>query len=223
MANFLLPKIFLISIISFLVITCKSSPTNTKTEKNEPVVSYDSFLQELKLEKSKIDSGDYTASRHLLFKTINNDIPDYWSGTPWDFNGTTQKPNNGHIACGYFLTTTMQQSGYDIKRVWMAQQASSVLIKEYCTNIKITSKLTSVIDYLKTQPDSSCYIIGLDFHTGFVTKNGSDYYVIHSNYINDEGVIKEKIETSEVLRYNKYFMIGSLSERADQLAIWMGW
>ena len=215
------------SVIIFILVTielaCQSSSDNTNRETSLPKISYDSFLQNLKIQKETIDTGDMVAAKSLLFETINTNVPKYWIGTPWDFNGTTQSPQSGHIACGYFLTTTMKQTGYDIKRVWMAQQASSVLIKAYCKDIKIASKLSVITDYLRAQPDSSCFIIGLDYHTGFVTKNGSELYIIHSNYIGNEGVIKEKIETSAVLENNSYFMIGSLSKREDHLRIWMTW
>ena len=48
-------------------------------------------------------------------------------------------------------------------------------------------------------------------------------YIIHSNYIENEGVIKEKIEHSEVLKNNKYFMIGRMTKREDHIANWMSW
>jgi hypothetical protein len=214
-----------VSIIFFsaTILSCGSNPLSNDQILSEPPISYDSFLKEIVIKKDGIDSGDWTQAGQLLFQTLNNDIPTYWTGTKWDFNGTTQTPSSGTIACGYFLTTTMQQTGFEIKRVWMAQQASSTLIKAYCTNVKVTSSVSSIVNYLKSQPDISCFIIGLDFHTGFITKDSSDYYFIHSNYIGDEGVIKEKVEVSEALANNAYFMIGSLTKRKDHLQHWMGW
>ncbi len=216
-------RVYIILLSTIVGISCQSSPANIHQATTDPVISYDSFLNSLKVQKSAVDSGDYKKANASLFQTFHADVPQYWIGTSWDFNGTTQEPGKGDIACGYFLTTTMQQTGYDIKRIWMAQQASSVLIKQYCSDIKISSKLGSIIAYLKSQPDSSCFIIGLDFHTGFVTKNGTDMYIIHSNYIENEGVIKEKIEHSKVLKNNKYFMIGSMTKRKDHIATWMSW
>ncbi len=189
----------------------------------DSLIPYTHYLDSLNLRKTGVDTADYSAARGLLYNVVNNEIPAYWIGTTWDFNGVTQTPNEGYIACGYFLTTVMKQTGYDIKRVWMAQQASSVLINAYCTDIIKTNSLDKVRDYLSEQPDSSTFIIGLDFHTGFVTKLGSDYYLIHSNYINSEGVIKEKVETADVLTSNSFFMIGSLNKRKNRVGQWMGW
>jgi hypothetical protein len=210
----------------FVLLACGSNSIQSKSiEKcvKSTSVSYDQYLIELQNEKSQIDTNDWKRANALLFHTINENIPSYWAGTKWDFNGTTQQPGLGNIACGYFLTTTMQQTGYDIKRVWMAQQASSILIKAYCKEIKVMNSLSSVKEYLKLQPDSTCFIIGLDFHTGFVTKGSDSSFLIHSNYINSQGVIKEDISNAEVLLTNTYFMIGSLTAHKERLKTWMNW
>lgn len=192
-------------------------------QSNPTGLSYTAYLDSLSVRKSAIDSGDWEGARSLFFQVYNNEIPGYWIGTPWDFNGTTSKPQNGTIACGYFLTTVMKQTGYDIDRYKMAQQASSVLIKQYCTNIKSMNSMKALQEYLEQQPDSSIFIVGLDFHTGFITKKGADYRIIHSNYIASEGVIKEQVSSSQVLTSNGFFMIGSLSANDHLLAGWMGW
>ena len=203
---------------------CNSNAGHTNApERKQPALPYEKYLTNLNTQKESIDSADWDKARGLLFTTINDNLPHYWIGTKWDFNGTTEIPKSGTIACGYFLTTTMKQTGYDIKRVWMAQQASSVLIKAYCSDIKILSSLEKVTQYLNTQPDSSSFIIGLDFHTGFVTKGVDGTFIIHSNYIGDEGVVKEPIQSAAVLANNKYFMIGNLGMRKDQIQTWMNW
>ncbi len=216
----------IIALLICIQVACsaKSNRNSDTSELHEtPNISYDSFLHSLENTKNDIDSGDYSKTAQLLYTVINNDIPLYWTGTKWDFNGTTKKPKVGTIACGYFLTTVMDQTGYEIKRVWMAQQASSVLIKSYCSDVKITGSLKGLKAYLKEQPDSSCFILGLDFHTGFVTKNGDTFSFIHSNYIDGEGVIKESIDISEALATNEFFMIGSLTKNKERISEWMGW
>jgi hypothetical protein len=189
----------------------------------EDQISYVEYLNALDSLKSDIDSGDYRASSRLMYTVINDEIPTYWMGTPWDFNGTSQEPGKGHIACGYFLTTVMKQTGYTIERIKMAQQASSVLIKKYCSDITYLNSLDALRKYLSEQPDSSTYIVGLDFHTGFITKNEKDFYFIHSNYRASRGVVKERITESDALRSNQFFMIGSLDRQEDRMGQWMHW
>src|SRR5437764_1215954 len=52
------------------------------------------------------------AARAALLASVDADIFPAWFGTPWDFNGTTQTPGEGKIACGYFVTTVMRDLGF---------------------------------------------------------------------------------------------------------------
>lgn len=104
----------------------------------------------------------------------------------------------------------MSDYGFDIKRAYLAQQASSVMIKQLCTDIKYFSKREDLENYILNKEKNQVYIVGLDFHTGFVTRENKDMYFIHSNYINKQGVVKENTTTSKALNASKTFMIGNL-------------
>ena len=95
----------------------------------------------------------------------------YWYGTDWDFNGTTQKPNEGKIACGYFVTTTLRDIGLDINRVKLAQCASEQMIKKLVSEDNIYRFSNKSIEEFETnlkQKGNGIYVVGLDNHTGFV-------------------------------------------------------
>ena len=47
-------------------------------------------------------------------KQIVNGIVPYWYGTPWSFEGHTNQPHQGEIACGYFVSTTLKHMGLNI-------------------------------------------------------------------------------------------------------------
>src|SRR5687768_5014531 len=53
---------------------------------------------------------------------VDRIIP-YWIGTPWSFEGHTSIPNSGKIACGYFVSTTLLDLGFNLNRYTFAQQA----------------------------------------------------------------------------------------------------
>ena len=53
---------------------------------------------------------------------LNKIIP-YWYGTTWSFNGHTSKPNQGEIACGYFVSTTLKDMGLKLNRYCLAQKS----------------------------------------------------------------------------------------------------
>ena len=62
-------------------------------------------------------------ARTVLTRSIYNDLLPAWYGTPWDFNGTSEVPQQGKIACGYFVSTILRDAGWKVERVRLAQQA----------------------------------------------------------------------------------------------------
>ena len=167
-------------------------------------IPYKEFLTSIH-KKTDEEKKDY------LFKFINYDVPNYWIGTPWSFNGTSREPQRSTIACGYFVTNTLTDFGFDINRTYLAQQASSVMIKKLCSDIKYFSKRQDLEKYILSKDKNQVYIVGLDFHTGFITRENKDCYFIHSNYIKMKGVVKELTTTSQALNSSKSFMIGTLN------------
>jgi hypothetical protein len=197
------------------------SETNTYSNNEKPSITYEDFLSSVKTEKEKLKTKPIADSKEYFFQLINNKIPAYWTGTAWDFNGVTRKPGEGKIACGYFITNTLTDLGFSIERVKLAQAASSVLIKATCVDIKHCAGFDGLKTYLAAQPEHSVFIVGLDFHTGYIAKERKDCYFIHSNYINSKGVTKEKIDVSEALQASKTFMIGSISSNDEFIRQWI--
>lgn len=200
-----------------LFLNCNNETVNqngkeTITEKSEiEKVPYSELLEKINFKKLKP-----TKKKKRFFKFINQDVPTYWTGTKWDFNGVTRTPQQGKIACGYFVTNTLVDFGFNIKRIWLAQQASSIMIDKLCetSSIKRFSKLIEVENYLSKQKENDVFIVGLDFHTGYIIKDGNDSYFLHSNYINREGVMKEKLNESKALAGSNLFVIGSLIQNS---------
>lgn len=178
----------------------KVESENLETKK----VPYKEFLVSIN-KKSEEEKKNY------LFQFINYDVPNYWTSTPWSFNGTSREPQKGTIACGYFVTNTLTDFGFDINRTYLAQQASSVMIKKLCKDIKYFSKRQDLDTYILSKDKNQVYIVGLDFHTGLITRENKDTYFIHSNYIKNKGVVKELTQTSQALNASKTFMIGTLN------------
>ena len=189
------------------------------SDTTESLVPYQNFLKEIQIKKKSITSTD--EAKLFLFEIFNNKIPQYWTGTAWDFNGVSRQPKQGTIACGYFVTNTLADAGFDIQRVKLAQSVSSEMINQLCVNIKRFSNFEKLLNYVSIQPDHSIFIIGLDCHTGFILKTENDIYFLHSNYINKQGVIKEVAEKSLALKSSKNFMIGSITDNKELIKKWM--
>jgi hypothetical protein len=47
----------------------------------------------------------------------------------WDYNGYTNTPKNGVIACGYFVSTTLKHFGFNLNRYDVAKKYSSSIVK----------------------------------------------------------------------------------------------
>ena len=59
-----------------------------------------------------------------IFKeSLLNKIIPFWEGTEWSFEGHTSKPKSGKIACGYFVSTTLQDIGLNLNRYKLAKQS----------------------------------------------------------------------------------------------------
>ena len=210
----------IILMLFFFVCGCKSNlKRNIKNEDVKTLnnVDYKEFLSEI-LDLKKV--ANVKQKQNLLFKSLDSGIPYYWIGTKWDFSGTSRIPGEGKIACGYFVTNTLTDLGFKINRISLARAASSAMIKKLTTNIKYLSSYEDLKTYLGKQLKEDAFIIGLDKHTGYITKNKDRYYFIHSSYNNNIGVMKERIDESGILQTSKTFMIGSLVQNEELLEAW---
>jgi hypothetical protein len=171
--------------------------------------------------KSKI----YDRARALIIETMSDSMFVCWYGTEWDFNGITTTPREGEIACGYFVTTLVRDAGFKINRVSLAQCASQSMIYTLCPDddIKIITggQVAKVKEHILSKEDG-IFLIGLDTHTGFVVKKGTDLRVVHSNYtMASDGVMSEPFDGATVINYNNYFVIGDFLSSDSTIIKWL--
>ncbi|MDG5490427.1 hypothetical protein [Psychroserpens sp. SPM9] len=147
-----------------------------------------------------------SASQYLYSKLLNTIVP-HWYGTEWDFNGHTNIPNQGEIACGYFVSTTLKHLGFNLNRYKMAQQAG--LIEAQMLQPKAQLQIFSNLSFesLKAKVNSvytdGVYFVGLDNHVGYVLVKNKELYFLHSSYYDDKVMI-ELAETSPCFPSNIY-------------------
>lgn len=163
---------------------------------------------------TNIETISYTETETCIISRFETLYP-YWLGTSWDFNGTTQIPGDGNIACGYFVTTLVRDMHFDIPRVELAQCASEEMIKALVEPPKIKrfngTENELMLSFIK-QKGRNLYIVGLDTHTGFILNDGADTWFIHSSGSFPFCVIKEHASKANVLLTSKYKVLGNLSE-----------
>jgi hypothetical protein len=162
------------------------------------------------------------AAKTYLFHQLTKEIFPSWYGTEWDFNGTTTVPKEGKIACGYFVTTTLEDLGLKIPRIKWAQAASETMIMAATSEVKRFSgaDMNTVHQWLQTKK-YSIFIVGLDNHTGFVYNNGTEILFVHSSPFNkSHGVVAEPVLTHSPLTVSKYRVFGEILTD-DMVISWM--
>jgi hypothetical protein len=172
----------------------------------------------------KKNHADKKTLKAAFIKHITQKVFPYWYGTKWDYNGTTETPQEGSIACGYFVTTTLRDMGVPINRVKMAQCASEEMIHSlvskkniyHISNVSLKDFEKKLIEY-----GNGLYVIGLDNHTGFILINGNEHLFIHSTGWFPFKVVKDVISESSVLSKSKYRVVGKISDDDDFLKKWV--
>ncbi len=180
------------------------------------------FVSEYKLHEKR--PALLALSKKFTYQVLRDTIFPYWYDTPWDYNGISQVPGKGEIACGYFVTTCLRDAGFRVERSRLAQQASSKIIKSVCggQNIHIIghNNLQQLEKYLLKQKDG-LFIIGLDNHVGFVDKQGHNLWIIHSNGVAGSLMVeREKLLASKLVKKSQAFYLAPLTNNSHAHNFW---
>ena len=157
------------------------------------------------------DSAEKMAFRDstgkFLTNTLLNKVFPHWYGTEWDYNGITETPCDGYIACGYFVSTTLKHIGFNLNRYKFAQQTGlngaktlqmgKELQKYYSRNN------TQIPETLVKDLKPGLYQVGLSCHVGYLLIKNQKAWFIHSNYIHS-GVMIEEAEHSNAFASTIY-------------------
>ena len=160
----------------------------------------------------------------LLSRKISGSMLSPWYGTKWAYHGTSVTPGKGSIACGYFVTTVLRDSGVNINRVRMAQAASETMIKKVNGDKNIKRYRNKSIQHFVAQVKKwgeGLYIVGLDYHTGFILNKRNKIYFIHSSFYAPSKVVSELALTSQALKESKYRVLGKLFVDDSSVRRWL--
>jgi hypothetical protein len=219
-------KIFLFSVL--FVCACKNSkPSNESSVNNVEALAkkpaYRVMKSKIDLLRHSFKNKNISYVEKQFSAVVMDSIFPYWYGTSWDFNGTTQEPQKGAIACGYFVSTVLRDAGLNINRVKMGQASSEYIIRQLAqkNDIKLfyNKPIDSALAYVKNK-GKGIYLAGLDSHVGFIVSDNTDIWFIHSKWVNPKAVVKEVAKLSSVLGSSKYKMIAKISCNPVLLKSW---
>ena len=156
---------------------------------------------------------------------VNKIIP-HWYGTPWSFGGHTTIPNQGKIACGYFISTTLRDMGLKLNRYTLAQKSPLDEAKMISCGSEINKVVQDTPEKAFEEIDGltkeGLYFIGFDEgHVGYLLKRKGQLFLIHSNYLNPVSVCIETLKESRVFkRFNKFHLV-DISHNDTLLQRWL--
>ncbi len=158
---------------------------------------------------------------NIIHRIISEQMLSAWHGTEWTFSGYTAVPKQGTIACGYFVSTTLRDMGFNLDRYKLAQKSPLGEGRSlYLGEDPISIHEDSLMHYVSCLADG-LYFLGLSNHVGYLSIEGGDPYFIHSNYINAAGVIKERLECSQAVEYSFSYLLVPLSTNQDFVSAWL--
>lgn len=141
-----------------------------------------------------------------------------WAGTPWAFHGVSQTPRKGQIACGYFVTTVLSHGGFRIDRISLAQQASAYIVDTMARGSHVewyrSISRREVVNRVRERFGEGLFIVGLDFHVGFIRLDGGREEFCHASYLEPGTVLCEPAATAAAFASTLYVVGDALTDRA---------
>ncbi|MDF1563178.1 MAG: hypothetical protein P1V51_09050 [Deltaproteobacteria bacterium] len=134
----------------------------------------------------RLGPTELALARRILLETIAGELLPAWEGTPWAFHGTSETPGEGEIACGYLVSTVLRDAGLGVERVALARQASERIIQTLTDEAHIwrfrRRPVSEVLARVREEGEG-LYLIGLDYHVGFLVNRGGKIEMCHSSVL----------------------------------------
>lgn len=148
-----------------------------------------------------------------------------WLGTPWDFNGIAHEPGGGKVACGYFVSSVLQDAGFKVEWAPLAQQASQNILGTFLPQDEMKIRVGIKYDKFLSEVTASgagVYIVGLDSHVAFlIVDDEGEISFIHSSGASPYCVVDESREEARVLRSSRYRVTGNITGNGQVIRSWL--
>ena len=160
----------------------------------------------------------------VLLDLILPEMMRCWVGTPYDFNGTAEKPGSERIACGYYVSTVIRDAGFRVNRYKLAQQPSENIMRTFlpgdACELKVSEDYAVYADWLERM-EPGVYLIGLDTHVGFIVVRPDGMRFFHSSGADSVGVVEQSRENAWALRKSNWRMLGHLTAEPGVMRMWL--
>ena len=160
----------------------------------------------------------------LLLELVMPEMMRCWLGTKYDFNGTAEKPGEGTVACGYYVSTVIRDAGFRVNRYKLAQQPSENIMRTFLPSnaclLKVGQDFGSYADWVE-EMEPGIYVIGLDTHVGFIVNQSDGMTLFHSSGSKPWMVVEEARKKAGVIQRSRWRMIGGLTKDPKVIRTWL--
>ena len=189
-----------------------------------PVIDYQQARAELESRRLELSASwkkkpveARQAARTTLLTYLDDSAFPAWKGTTWDFYGTTTTPREGKIACGYYVTTVLEQAGFRLERVKLAQQASAWVVQTLARGTRVDwlhpADNADAVKEIRQRFGDGLFVIGFDFHVGFLRLDGERAAFCHSSFIEPGSVTCEDPVPAGAFASRTYVVGDALNDR----------
>lgn len=193
------------------------------------VAELERWRQQLREAYAKAQTAEEKAAvendARVILELVMPEMMRCWLGTPYDFNGTAERPGGGEVACGYFVSTVIRDAGFRVDRYKLAQQPSGNILRTFLKRenclLKVGQDFDSYAEWVEGM-EPGVYLIGLDSHVGFIVNGADGTRFFHSSRWQDRGVVDEPGRKAGALRHSNWRMIGGLTADPDVIRTWLG-
>ncbi len=207
----------------------KSKKEEVTLDTQQFIINYNQLLSRIYNKRKEIKYNNtinreekIAQAKQLINNFLLDSIISYWYHTPWDFNGYSDKPRVGYIACGYLVSTPIRHLNFKINRYKIAQKAAKEIVEKLCldSSIKTFYSIDKLEQYMKNY-ENDVLILGLNNHVGFATYKNNESYFIHSSYTDEQVVVKEKLKNSAPISYSDIYVIGNFTQNERLIENWL--
>lgn len=137
----------------------------------------------------------------------------HWLGTRWALGAPqTKTPGRGKVNCGTFVGRILRDAGFNVAVRKLQRQPSQLIIKSFVgagRTRKFSNKPMKKFLASVREMGPGLFIIGLDFHVGFLLQTEDDLRFIHASF-ETETVVDEDAATAMPITTSAYKVVGKI-------------
>ncbi len=187
---------------------------NVGTSQAQKPPSYSEAMEGIAAKRTQLVSQDANAGvvRAELISSMEMLIA-FWIGTRWALGAPqTTTPQQGKVNCGTFVGRILHDAGFKVHVKKLQRQPSQLIIKSFVGGKRVRKFSGATMKrFLASvrQMGSGLFIIGLDFHVGFLLQTEDDLRFIHASF-ETETVINEEAATAMPITSSGYRVVGKI-------------